>query len=319
MIGQDGVQHRRNHMGEVVYGVQHEPVGFVVEAQRGRAHHLADEQVVGVSGKIVDEVESEQVGRISADFFQAGLIDLAGHRGAGGEIIPAEDEGGIQEGLDYQGVVFESGEGHQDARDAGNEAGKQDAKGYFPEFLLFEEQCVGHHVQGVQQQLHRKEQAHGYKFFPAIEAGHREGQGGKGGHQDQSQPQGEGENAADILPAQFLVLDDAGAQAHVGEQTEKGGEYGCDGNDAVVVRNQDAGQDSVEQHPEQQGGISRRGVDIGRLFDGRSGHGQSFSTFRKTFIERMLSRSFISSLRAGVRKALSVATSSRCSTRREGS
>ena len=262
-------------MGEVVHRIQHELIGLVVVAQLRRTHILADEEVVQVPGKVIDEVEAKQVAGVAADFFQAGPRGPAGHGRPRGEIVPAEDEHGIQDGLHHQGVIFKARQRQPDPHNARGKAGAQDAERYLLELLLLEQQRIGNHIERIEKQLYRQQHAHRNQCPVSVKMGHGEGKKRKGAHQDESQPQREGENAPDILPAQFFVLDDACTQPHVREQAEKSGKHHGNGHYAKVFRHQDTGQRRVEQQAQHQCGVAGGGIQVNRLFDGRSGHGSA--------------------------------------------
>ena len=166
------MQYRRNHMGEVVHRIQHELIGFVVVAQLRRSHILADEEVVQVPGKVIDEVEAKQVAGVAADFFQAGPRGPAGHGRPRGEIVPAEDEHGIQDGLRHQRIILEAQERQADTHSARSEAGAQDAKRHLPKLFLLEQQRVGHHVERIEKQLDRQQHAHRYQGPIAVKMRH---------------------------------------------------------------------------------------------------------------------------------------------------
>ena len=266
------MQHRRNHVREVVHRIEHQFVGLVVIAQRCGAHHLSDEEVVRVAGKVVDEVEAKQVAGVAADFVHAAATDLPAHGRTGGEIIPAEDESGVEDRLDGQCIVSEPQKGQADAHDSRQDAGQEDAEGHFLEFLPPQKQCVGNDVERGEKKLHRQQDPHRKKFRFAVEERHGIGEESESGGEDEAETEGEGEDAADVFPGEFLVLDDAGSEAHIGQEGEEGGENEGDGHDAEVLRREDVCQDGVEKHPQQERGVACRGVDIGRLFDGCGGH-----------------------------------------------
>ena len=272
------MQHWRNHVGEVVHRVQHQFVGLVVVAQLRVSHHLADEKVIQVAGKVINQAEAEEIAGVAADFVQALPPGPPGHGRPGGKVVPAKEEGGVQDGLAHQRIVFEAQQRQADTHRAGDKAGAQGAQRHLLELFPLEQQSIGDNVERGEKQLEGEQHAHRHQRLVSVKIGHGEGEQHKGAHQPQSQPQREGEEAADIVPAQLFVLDDAGPQAHIGQQAEEDGENRGDGHDAIVFRHQDTGQRRIEQHAQNERGVAGGGIQVNRVFDGGGGHGVSGSS-----------------------------------------
>ena len=68
VLGEDGLQHGGDHVGQIGRGIGHEAVGLVVVAEARRAEDAPDQQIVEVAGEIVDQAERELIKGEVKDF-----------------------------------------------------------------------------------------------------------------------------------------------------------------------------------------------------------------------------------------------------------
>ena len=180
--------------------------------------------------------------------------------------VDAEGDRGGEHTLQHQRVVFPPRQGHRDGQYTGDDGDDDVAPGDEDELPVLHQQGVWHHVQRGEKERHRQQPAERHQHVAPVKGGHRPGKQREKHAQQQAEPEGEMENAIDLIARQRLVLDDARGNTEIRQNAKESRKHRRNGHDAIIIRRQDTRQDHREAQLRDDIRITRDRIDECGLF-----------------------------------------------------
>lgn len=241
-----GEKHARQDAGYIGGGKLGELVGPGIDSETGRGEFLSDDQGIEIGVDAVDERSGQELGSEQKELAERGSGE--GPAGQPADVVIAEQhiDGGRTEHLNHQSPYAPAGPGGGDAGKSGKNGGAERNLGLDLEVQVDGELHAMDSHQGIEHEVERIDAGDGHQKGLVVERSNGRSTQIEGSIAQEADAEIDIEYGAVVARRAVGTLDEGRREATVDEHLGDGHEDGEHGDDAVVGRQEQTGQNDTE-------------------------------------------------------------------------